>query len=186
MRRLRLKSRTFAVLIFFTLLNIALGTILWTSLTTPSQSIHGAAFIPLVGHSAPDFTLTPWKSLSGQSIRLSALKGNLVVLNIWASWCDPCKQEAPTFEAAWRKYQARGVLFLGVNDRDRQQAAQQFLQTYSITYPNGPDPSEEISAAYGVNGIPTTIFIDRSGIVARTILGPIDAATLEAEIQQLL
>lgn len=182
----RKRGRAIATLICFTALNIVLVAVLWTRLTAAQHIISGAATVPLVGHSAPDFTLQTWGSPAGQSIHLAALKGRPVILNFWASWCTPCQQESPMLEAAWQKYQAEGVAFVGIDYQDSQSDAQQFLQHYGITYPAGPDSSGSISVDYGVSNVPSTIFIDRSGVVVRTHLGPLDAATLEAGIQQLL
>ena len=180
------KKRAIITLLFFTALNIVLVAVLWTRLAAAQHIISGAAVIPLVGHAAPDFTLQTFGSPSGQSIHLAALKGRPVVLNFWASWCTPCQQESPMLEAAWQRYRANGVAFVGIDYQDTQQDAQQFLQKYGITYPVGPDSSGTISVDYGVSNVPETIFIDRSGIVVRTHLGPLDAATLEAGIQQVL
>ncbi len=180
----RKKRRAIAMLLFFTALNIMLVAFLWHLLTTPQTTITGNAQIPLVGHPAPDFTLTTW---DGKQVHLAALKGQPVVLNFWASWCDPCKAELPLLEHAWQSYHAEGVVFIGVNYQDQAQAAQQFLQKYHVTYPTGPDTSGTMSAQYGVNNIPTTIFIDRAGIVQRGILGQIkNQQQLDADMQQLL
>jgi cytochrome c biogenesis protein CcmG/thiol:disulfide interchange protein DsbE len=180
------KRRAIATLIFFTVLNIVLVAVLWSRLATAQHIISGAATVPLVGHPAPDFTLTTWNSPSGQPLHLAALKGKPIVLNFWASWCTPCNQETPELQAAWQRYQAAGVAFIGVDYQDQQQEAEQFLQKYHVTYPTGPDTSGSISVDYGVSNVPSTVFIDRSGVVVRQILGPVDAKTLDAEIQQLL
>jgi cytochrome c biogenesis protein CcmG/thiol:disulfide interchange protein DsbE len=180
------KRRAIATLIFFTALNIVLVAVLWSRLTTAQHIISGAATIPLVGHPAPDFTLAPWDSTSGQSIRLSSLKGKPVILNFWASWCDPCNAETPLLQATWQRHQADGIVFIGIDYQDQQQAAQQFLQKYHVTYPTGPDTSGSISVDFGVSNVPTTVFIDRSGVVALVYLGPVDAKMLEDEIQHLL
>ncbi len=180
------KRRAIVTLIFFTALNIVLVAVLVSRLTTAQHIISGAATIPLVGHPAPDFTLTPWDSAFGQTIRLSSLKGKPVILNFWASWCTPCNAETPLLQTTWQRYQADGVAFIGIDYQDQQQAAQQFLQEYHVTYPTGPDTSGSISVDYGVSNVPATVFINRSGVVVREHLGQIDAKTLDAEIQQLL
>ncbi len=180
------KRRAIATLIFFTALNIVLVGVLWSRLAGAQHIISGAATVPLVGHPAPDFTLTTWDSASGQSIRLSALKGKPVILNFWASWCTPCNEETPLLQATWQRYRAAGVTFIGIDYQDQQQEARQFLQKYHVTYPTGPDTSGTISVDFGVSNVPSTVFIDRSGVVVRKILGPVDAKTLEAEIQHLL
>ncbi len=180
------KGRAIATLVFFTALNIVLAGVLWSRLAGAQHIISGAATVPLVGHPAPDFTLTNWNDPAGQPIRLSALKGKPVVLNFWASWCTPCNEETPLLQATWQRYQDKGVVFIGIDYHDQQQVAQQFLQKYQVTYPNGPDASGSISVDYGVSNVPATVFVDRSGVVVRKILGPVDAQTLEDEIQQLL
>ncbi|HLW02014.1 MAG TPA: TlpA disulfide reductase family protein [Ktedonobacterales bacterium] len=180
------KRRAIATLIFFTALNIVLVAVLWSRLATAQHIISGAATIPLVGHAAPDFTLTPWESASGQTIRLSSLKGKPVILNFWASWCTPCNAETPLLQTTWQQYRADGVAFIGIDYQDQQQEAQQFLQKYHVTYPTGPDASGSISVDFGVSNVPATVFIDRSGVVVRQVLGPVNAKMLDAEIQQLL
>jgi cytochrome c biogenesis protein CcmG/thiol:disulfide interchange protein DsbE len=186
MKMPRKKGRAIATLVFFTALNIVLVIVLWTRLTDAQHIISGTAVVPLVGHPAPDFTLNTWDSPSGQSIHLAALKGKPVVLNFWASWCTPCQQETPLLEAAWQQYQADGIVFIGIDYQDNRQEAQQFLQKYHVTYPVGPDASGTISVDYGVSNVPATIFIDRSGVVVSTHLGPVNDEILKAEIQQLL
>jgi cytochrome c biogenesis protein CcmG/thiol:disulfide interchange protein DsbE len=181
------KRRAIATLIIFTVLNIVLVAVLWMRLTAAQHIISGAATVPLVGRQAPDFTLQTWDTPSGQTIHLAALKGKQpIILNFWASWCTPCQQESPMLEAAWQKYRADGIAFVGIDYQDNQAEARQFLQKYGITYPVGPDSSGSISVDYGVSNVPSTIFIDRSGVVVRTHLGPLDAATLDDGIQQLL
>jgi cytochrome c biogenesis protein CcmG/thiol:disulfide interchange protein DsbE len=180
------KRRAMLTLIFFTALNIVLVVVLWTRLTAAQHIISGAATVPLVGHAAPDFTITPFDSTSGQIVRLSSFKGHPVILNFWASWCPPCNDEMPLLQSTWQQHQTDGVIFLGIDYQDQQPAAEQFLQKYHITYPNGPDTSGSISVDYAVSNVPATIFIDRSGVVVRQHLGQVDAKTLQDEIQQLL
>jgi cytochrome c biogenesis protein CcmG/thiol:disulfide interchange protein DsbE len=181
-----LTRRALGTLLFFTALNVVLVVVLVNRLTAAHHIISGAAIAPLVGHPAPDFTLSTWNHPTQPDIRLSSLKGKPVVLNVWASWCAPCKSEVPTFQAAWERHQNDGIVFLGIDYNDAAADAQHFLQQYNVTYPNGPDSSGTISVNYGVSNVPSTIFIDRSGTVVRKILGPVDAQTLEDEIQQLL
>ena len=92
---------------------------------------------PLVGKPAPDFQLTLF---DGSQVRLSDFRDRVVFLNFWASWCPPCRAEAPLLEAAWRHYRDRGVVFLGVNIQDREASAREFLEEFGITFPNGRDP----------------------------------------------
>jgi cytochrome c biogenesis protein CcmG/thiol:disulfide interchange protein DsbE len=89
-------------------------------------------------------------------------------------------------QATWQQYQTAGVEFIGIDYQDQQQEARQFLQKYHVTYPTGPDTTGAISVDFGVSNVPATVFIDRSGVVVRQVLGPVNASMLNAEIQQLL
>ena len=89
---------------------------------------------PASSGSAPDFTLNTFE---GETIRLSDLRGQVVVINIWASWCVPCRDEAPVLERLWREYRDRGVVFLGVDYADTEREARAFIAEFGLTYPNG-------------------------------------------------
>jgi cytochrome c biogenesis protein CcmG/thiol:disulfide interchange protein DsbE len=108
-----------------------------------------------------------------------------VVVNFWASWCLPCEEEAPVLERLSRRYRDR-VSFLGVDIQDSDAAAREFLSRFSVSYPNGPDPSGEISIAYGMSGVPETYFVTASGQIVRKWAGPLDEARLVDFVEQLL
>lgn len=123
-----------------------------------------------VGQRIPDFTLT---TFDGQTIRTADLKGKVLVINFWASWCKPCEQEAADLEAAWRFYQARGdVVFLGVDYVDTEPEARAYLEKFEITYPNGPDLGTRISQAFRIRGVPETYIVDQNGILQFVQIGP--------------
>ncbi len=130
---------------------------------------------------APDFSL---QTFEGETIRLSDLRGTPVVINFWASWCLECEEEAPLLEATWRKYQGE-VLFLGVDYVDTEQAALAYLETFDITYPNGPDLGTKISDAYRIKGVPETFFVDREGNLQGVKIGPITEGELEGWIAKI-
>ena len=116
---------------------------------------------PLVGRPAASFALT---SFEGQPVTLAALRGKVVVLNFWASWCYPaCYEEAPVLERGWRAYRERGVVVVGVDIQDKEEAGRKFIREFSLTFPNAPDPAGKVSIDYGVYGVPETFFIDRQG-----------------------
>lgn len=122
------------------------------------------------GQRAPNFTLTTFE---GEQISLDSLRGKVVVVNFWASWCKPCEQEAADLEAAWRNYQPGGqVVFLGVDYIDTKPEALAYLERFNITYPNGPDLRTRISQSYRITGVPETYFIDQSGNIYRKKIGP--------------
>jgi cytochrome c biogenesis protein CcmG/thiol:disulfide interchange protein DsbE len=144
---------------------------------------------PEAGQVAPDFELTfydgyEWESLSQTS--LADMRGNIVVLNFWASWCTPCRLEADLLESAWQKYRDQGVIFLGVAYADAEPKSLAFLEEFSISYPNAPDLRSAISADYEITGVPETFFIDREGNIAYVQIVPLDQGTLEGTIDQLL
>ncbi len=181
MRRMgRQRRRRIVVLLLVTLVSVALFVLIQVSGSVPSTQ--------LVGRSAPDFTISTWNTSPRQVVHLAALKGNPIVVNFWASWCEACRVEAPTFESAWRKYQARGVVFAGVAFEDNQTDGTSFLRRYHITYLNGPDLTGAISKAYGITdvGVPQTVFIDRRGTIVSASIGAMDEGALDRAIQGLL
>ncbi|MFN8527751.1 MAG: TlpA disulfide reductase family protein [Anaerolineae bacterium] len=114
---------------------------------------------------APDFTITTY---DGQPFRLSDQRGKVVVINFWASWCGPCRDEAPLLESLWQEYRDRGVVFVGVAYADLDSDSQAHLAEFGVTYPNGPDVGTVISKQqYHIVGVPETFVIDQEGAVQR-------------------
>jgi cytochrome c biogenesis protein CcmG/thiol:disulfide interchange protein DsbE len=110
-----------------------------------------------VGDTAPDFELP---TLSGGTLSSDDLKDHPVVVNFWASWCLPCREEAPLLERTWRRYRDEGVVFLGVNIKDAESDAKAFVEEFDITYPMVRDLDQELTRAFGVRGLPETFFVD--------------------------
>jgi thiol-disulfide isomerase/thioredoxin len=122
----------------------------------------------------------------GDRIRLSDLAGNVVVLNFWASWCGPCRREAPGLQGTWEAYTHRGVRFLGVDHRDDQAAARAYEGEFGITYPSVYDPAGELAFDYELVGLPTTFIIDRSGRIVFRFTGYTDAGILRKALEDVL
>ncbi len=149
--------------------------------------IYGLAAGPAAGlepgSPVPEFKLV---AFDGSSIDPHAQPGRVLVLNFFASWCDPCQREAPALEQVWREYQARGVQFYGIAYKDAAAKAQAFLDQFDVTYPSGSDPRNTIARAYGVTGVPETFVIDQQGLLVRQFLGEITADQLQQELDKLL
>ncbi len=132
---------------------------------------------------APPFTL---KTLQGEEIALESLRGKVVVLNFWASWCGPCRDEAAELETAWQHYKNKDVVFLGIAYTDTERNAQAYLKEFGITYPNGLDYQTRISALYRISGVPETFIIDRDGRISEFVMAPLKRAQLSAMIERAL
>jgi cytochrome c biogenesis protein CcmG/thiol:disulfide interchange protein DsbE len=128
---------------------------------------------PKVGASAPAFSL-PRLEGSGE-ISLASFRGKTVVLNFFASWCAPCKREAPDLESVWRRYRSDGLVVLGVDSGDARGDAKRFLSAHGVTYPVVFDPGEKLAQGlYPLPGLPVTYVINRAGrIVGERLLGPV-------------
>ena len=143
---------------------------------------------PEAGTPAPAFSLVLYDEHRGglpKTISLADLRGKPVILNFWASWCIPCRDEAPEFEAASRRYKDQ-VVFLGANWLEVEAAALPYLKQQGITYANGFDTQQQVARAYRITGVPETFFIDRNGILRQIETRPLTGADLDTAIQELL
>ncbi|HEX9680979.1 MAG TPA: TlpA disulfide reductase family protein, partial [Anaerolineales bacterium] len=125
---------------------------------------------------APDFTLTGY---DGRTVTLSELRGQVVVVNFWASWCPPCREEAAYLERIWRRYQDQGVVFLGVDWVDTEKEALAYIDEFDITYLNGPDIGTRIAQAYRIRGVPETFFVAKNGELRGVHIGPLSPPQLD-------
>ena len=138
---------------------------------------------PQVGSPVPDFRLT---ALDGSEMNLAAQRGKVVVINVFASWCAPCREEAAALEQTWQDYQDQGVQFFGIAYKDADSKAQAFLDEFGVTYPSALDPSNRTPRAYGVTGVPETFVVDRQGLLVHHFLGAITQDQLSQEIERAL
>ncbi len=147
---------------------VVIGAALSSSGPSGGAAVTGAAS---TGDQAPEVRLTDFQ---GEEFSLSDYEGRPVVLNFWASWCGPCRDEAPLLERAWRT-QARptGVLMLGLTMQDVTGDARAFLREFDVTYPNVRDPTNETARRYGVTGLPETFFISAAGQIVGHVVGVI-------------
>ena len=138
--------------------------------------------------SAPDFTLERLDR-AGQ-LQLSSLRGKVVVLNFWASWCGPCKEEAPYLEEVWQKNRGRELVVVGLDAKDFRADARRFARRYELTFPLVYDGPGNAIDGYGVTGFPETFVIDREGKVVAGFAGAVNGdderARLESAIQDAL
>lgn len=128
--------------------------------------------------------------LDGEPLALSDYAGEVVVFNVWASWCAPCRAEAGALEEVALQFDGKGVQFIGLNTRDSRSAAQAFIRNFGVTYPSLVDTDGRIQLLFNDSlppqAIPSTIVIDQQGRVAARALGTVTAATLRAMIEPLL
>jgi len=125
-----------------------------------SANIASASQKTLDGSAAPDFTL---KSRSGKNLRLSDYRGQVVMVNFWASWCGPCRQEMPILEKMFKRYGKLGFVILGVNTEQDSSKANAYLRDIKVSFPIMYDTTSQVSKTYNVKAMPTTVIIDRNG-----------------------
>ncbi len=157
----------------------ALVALLTVSVARPPTPVD----TPIVGRPAPAFDL---QTLDGGRVSLTALRGSPIVLNFWASWCIPCRDEAPLLTAADAAYRTQGLRILGVVYQDSTENARAFMARYGQTYPGLLDQDGRTAIDYGVFGIPETFFIDRSGVVRSRQVGALTEAELRRQIEAIL
>jgi len=158
----------------------------WASKAPPGSTTYGGIPAPQKGFLAPDFTL---ETSSGETITLSELRGRPVLVNIWATWCPPCRAEMPALERTYKERQSQGFLVLGVNatNQDDRLSALAFAADQGLTFPILFDTDGQVSRLYQVRALPSSFFIDAQGVIQEVVIGgPMSEALLQIRAQQLL
>ncbi len=159
----------------------------WTLLSAaePAGTTSGLIPSPREGFLAPDFTLD---TLDGEEITLSEFRGDPVILNLWASWCPPCRAEMPAIQEVYDSNRDRGLKVLAVNMtyQDSAEAAEAFVREFELTFPIPLDRTGAVGNGYQLRALPSTFFIDRNGVIQQVIIGgPMSEATLQSAVEAL-
>jgi len=167
---------------------LILGTV-WTFISrasNPSSPQASRPPSPKEGFTAPDFTLD---TLDGGKLTLSELRGHPVVLNLWASWCLPCRKEMPAIGEVYERYENEGLIVIGLNltSQDSRSDVSAFVQELGLTFPIALDADGSVRDRYQLLGLPTTYFIDQRGIIRSVVVGgPMSEATIQSKVEDLL
>lgn len=167
---------------------LALGLVWSAASRVPAEATTNGAPppSPRAGFSAPDFRL-PLRD--GNEISPTELRGQVVVLNLWASWCGPCQAEMPALERAHQALQSQGLVVLGLNTtfQDEEAAALAFADELGLTFPLALDRTGETSRRYELRAMPTTFFVDRRGVIRSVVVGgPMSEALIRSRVEELL
>ena len=165
--------------------NVCLLTGLLAGAVLVAVGAEAAAALPTAGVVAPDFAS---KSDSGRNVRLSELRGQVVVINFWASWCSPCRQELPLLNKIYAQYRAAGFMLLAVNVDDNRKDAEAMLKRLDLHFPTLFDGNKTVAKLYGVDTMPATLVIDRDGRVRYVHRGYYDGyeRKYEQQVRELL
>lgn len=158
----------------------------WIVISTDRAGTSVNTSAPQAGFTAPDFTLnTP----TGESYTLSELRGQAVLVNLWATWCPPCRAEMPTIEKVYQEYKDQGFIVLAIDMtyQDDPFAIVPFAQQYGLTFPILLEETGDVASAYQLRSLPSSYFINRAGVIAEVVIGgPMSEALLRTRIEKIL
>ncbi len=169
----------------FVVLIVGTGWIVLSRVPARGPAVPGELeALPREGFLAPDFALD---TLAGRSIRLSDLQGKVVMVNFWATWCPPCRLEMPAIQEVYERAHERGFEVLAVNLQESDAHTSAFVQEMGLTFPILSDRTGSVSGTYRVISLPTTFFIDRSGVIRDIVVGgPLSRALIASKVELLL
>jgi cytochrome c biogenesis protein CcmG/thiol:disulfide interchange protein DsbE len=159
---------------------------IWLSASPANATTSGKIPAPQAGFLAPNFTA---QTLDGQTVTLADLRGKVILVNFWASWCPPCRAEMPAIEATYQTYQAQKFVVLAVNStaQDSLAEARYFINKNRLSFPILLDESGEITRLYRVQSLPTSFFIDGEGMIREVVVGgPMAEVLLTSRVEKLL
>lgn len=189
MKENRISSNTTALRVTIWVMLIFVASVAWTYVSrSPVETTIQQAEPPpnpKEGFTAPDFTL---ELLEGGEITLSDLRGKPVIINFWATWCGPCREEMPAIEKIYRDYRDLGLVVIGLNltSQDTEQAVTAFIQEFGLTFPIALDRNASVSRRYQLKGLPTTYFIDSQGVIQSVVVGgPMSEALIQSKVEAL-
>ena len=153
------------------------------SAAAPASASTDTTPAPLPDRPAPDFTLS---ALDGSSVTLSQLKGQVVLINVWATWCPPCRAEMPIIQSAYEQYRAQGFTVLAVDLQEDPRTVAAFMREHTLTFPALLDVDGQVSQAYQAFSLPSSFFVDRKGIIRAVYRGPMPRGVIAGTVEQLL
>jgi len=181
-----LNAKFYKLLIILAVVGLVLALVAGGVLLTRGGSENGSSSQPAAAEKkevAPSFTLA---LLEGKSFQLSEYKGKPVLINFFASWCLPCREEMPVLVKIAREYGSKGVVFLGIAVDDTEEKMKDFIVKYDVVFPVGLDKTAEVQKSFGLYGIPTTYFIDKQGVINYFHSGAVTEELLRHELDKLL
>ena len=161
------------------------GAWIAVSALPPGTLVAGSVAAPRAGLLAPDFEL---QTLDGSSMRLSDLRGQVVIVNVWTSWCPPCKREMPAFQRVYQEYESRGLIILAVDafQQDILEDVRLFVNNNALTFPILLDERSEVLAAYQISAFPSTFFVDQEGVIRKVVIGAVSEPLLRSQVEEML
>ena len=172
--------------LFFAFLLLAGAAWIALTATTRRGDVSQTAAAPQEGFFAPDFSL---QTMTGETLSLSEFRGKVVLVNFWATWCPPCREEMPALQSVYEKYRGEGFVVLAVNltVSDSASDLREFVEGHALAFPVLLDETGDVGTAYQVRSLPTSFFIGKDGVIRSIVVGgPMSHALLETEIESLL